>query len=94
MTTLNLDHALNLRYRHQGSGPALLLFNGATLPLEFWDPVADALARDYQIVRFVDNHVEARTHQLTSESNLSDPKTFSVITRGTCKPSDQQPVRH
>jgi pimeloyl-ACP methyl ester carboxylesterase len=52
MTTLNLDHTLSLRYRHQGSGPALLLFNGATLPLEFWDPVADALARDYQIVRF------------------------------------------
>ena len=49
---LNLDRALSLRYHSQGSGPVLLLFNGATLPLEFWDPVADTLAQSYQIVRF------------------------------------------
>ena len=30
----------------------LLLINGATLPLEFWDPVAERLAERRRVVRF------------------------------------------
>ena len=40
-------------YRVDGHGATTwLLFNGATLPLAFWDPVATALATADKVVRF------------------------------------------
>jgi hypothetical protein len=41
MTILSLREELELNYQVDGQGPmAWLLFNGATLPFQFWDPVA------------------------------------------------------
>jgi 3-oxoadipate enol-lactonase len=40
-----------LRYRDEGSGPAVLLVHGWTLDLEMWNPLTAALRSGYRIVR-------------------------------------------
>ena len=53
MPSLSREHHVELNYRIDGSGKvAWLLFNGATLPLEFWDPVAAELGKTGTVVRF------------------------------------------
>ncbi|MCZ6619086.1 MAG: alpha/beta hydrolase [Gammaproteobacteria bacterium] len=53
MAMLNIQHDININYRVDGSGsPAWLLFNGATLPLEFWGSVAENLAQTSTVIRF------------------------------------------
>ena len=45
---------VQINYRVDGDGDiAWLLFNGATLPLAFWDPVAVALATTEKVVRLI-----------------------------------------
>jgi 3-oxoadipate enol-lactonase len=52
MSLLRLQQDLQLHYRVDGEGPmSWLLFNGATLPLQFWDPVAQGLATEHRVVR-------------------------------------------
>src|SRR5471030_2146970 len=41
-----------LRYRDEGSGPALLLVHGWTLDLEMWNALSAALRADFRVVRF------------------------------------------
>src|SRR5690606_5825417 len=43
---------LDLRYRVQGDGPALVLVHGVGSHLESWDGVAAALADGYRVVSF------------------------------------------
>lgn len=53
MATLRRQQDVQINYRVDGHGATTwLLFNGATLPLEFWDPVATALATKDTVVRF------------------------------------------
>ena len=53
MPGLRMTQQIELNYRVDGSGaPVWLLFNGATLPLEFWDPVAARLSDAGTVVRF------------------------------------------
>ena len=53
MATLRRQQDVQINYRVDGHGDiAWLLFNGATLPLAFWDPVAVALATTETVVRF------------------------------------------
>jgi 3-oxoadipate enol-lactonase len=60
MAILSLREELELNYEVDGQGPmAWLLFNGATLPLQFWDPVAQGLAGQYRVVRFDQRNVGA-----------------------------------
>jgi len=40
-----------LRYRDQGSGPALLLLHGWTLDLDMWEHLAGALRGSYRVLR-------------------------------------------
>jgi pimeloyl-ACP methyl ester carboxylesterase len=40
-----------LRYRDDGTGPAVVLIHGWTLDLEMWDPQAAALADAYRVIR-------------------------------------------
>lgn len=52
MSLLNLQQSLQLHYQVDGQGTsAWLLFNGATLPLQFWDPVVQGLAVHHRVVR-------------------------------------------
>ncbi len=44
--------AANLRYRDEGSGPAVLLIHGWTLDLDMWEPQAVELSRTFRVVRF------------------------------------------
>lgn len=41
-----------LRFRDDGTGPAVLLIHGWALDLELWEPQVPALARHYRVVRF------------------------------------------
>ena len=41
----------DLRYRDDGTGPAVVLIHGWTLDLEMWDPQAAALAPAYRVIR-------------------------------------------
>jgi 3-oxoadipate enol-lactonase len=43
--------AVRLRYRDEGSGPALLLVHGWTLDLHMWDPQVAALRDSFRLVR-------------------------------------------
>lgn len=43
--------ATRLRYRDEGSGPALLLVHGWTLDLHMWDPQVAALRNSFRLVR-------------------------------------------
>lgn len=52
LSTLRLDTHLTINFEDEGHGVPLLLFNGATLPLEFWDPVVSGLTRHRRIIRF------------------------------------------
>ncbi|MEM7018909.1 MAG: alpha/beta hydrolase [Pseudomonadota bacterium] len=53
MADLNLSHTLSIRYQVDGDAPStFLLFNGASLPLEFWDPVVERLADKHRVIRF------------------------------------------
>ena len=53
MPYLTVGGSAELHYRNDGTGsPALLLFNGATLPLEFWGPVAERLSQQHRVIRF------------------------------------------
>jgi pimeloyl-ACP methyl ester carboxylesterase len=47
---LEIDGAA-LRYRDDGTGPAVVLIHGWTLDLEMWDPQAAALAYAYRVIR-------------------------------------------
>jgi pimeloyl-ACP methyl ester carboxylesterase len=47
---LEIDGA-NLRYRDEGTGPALVLIHGWTFDLDMWHPQAAALAAAYRIIR-------------------------------------------
>ncbi|MDP6375646.1 MAG: alpha/beta hydrolase [Pseudomonadales bacterium] len=61
---LAIRHRIDLNYRIDGSGePALLLFNGATLPLEFWDPVVEMLSEHFTIVRFDQRNAGATSYE-------------------------------
>jgi len=42
---------LRLRYRDEGSGPAVLLVHGWTLDLEMWNSLAAALREEFRVVR-------------------------------------------
>ena len=53
MPIVQRQQTVQIHYRVDGSGErAWLLFNGATLPLEFWNPIATGLAKDHTVVRF------------------------------------------
>jgi pimeloyl-ACP methyl ester carboxylesterase len=52
MTMLEFSETGALHYSAEGQGNALLFFNGNTLPLQFWDPIAAALAEQYRAIRF------------------------------------------
>lgn len=53
MTTLKRQQEAAINYRLDGSGNTVwLLFNGATLALEFWDPLVLTLAERDTVVRF------------------------------------------
>ncbi|MFL2519767.1 MAG: alpha/beta fold hydrolase [Candidatus Azotimanducaceae bacterium] len=53
MATLERTQDVTINYRVDGDGDTTwLLLNGATLPLEFWDPLARALALRDTVVRF------------------------------------------
>ena len=53
MPSFSRELHVEVNYRVDGRGGITwLLFNGATLPLEFWDPVAAALAETGTVVRF------------------------------------------
>ena len=53
MPVVQRQQTVQINYRIDGSGErAWLLFNGASLPLEFWDPIATGLAKDHTVVRF------------------------------------------
>ena len=52
MLTLQRDASVRIPYAVQGDGPAIVLINGATLPLAFWDPVAERLASRARVIRF------------------------------------------
>jgi len=52
MTILKLEQSVQLHYLSEGDGPALLLFNGAGLPLTFWGETARQLACNHRVVRF------------------------------------------
>lgn len=41
-----------LRWRREGSGPAIVLLHGWALDLEYWDQVAALLARNFTVMRF------------------------------------------
>ncbi len=47
---LTVDGA-RLRYRDEGSGPAVLLVHGWALDLEMWDALAAALREEFRVVR-------------------------------------------
>ncbi len=49
----SVDRAAQVHYCIDGEGPhTLILFNGASLPLEFWGPVAERLAEHHRVIRF------------------------------------------
>ena len=48
---LERDRA-RLRWRLDGSGPAIALLHGWALDLEYWDPVTALLARQFTVLRF------------------------------------------
>lgn len=52
MPTLSRDASVRIPYRVDGEGDPLLLINGATLPLGFWEPLVARLRGDYQVIRF------------------------------------------
>ena len=56
MATLERGQDLGINYKVDkvdgAAGATWLLFNGATLPLEFWDPVVRVLAAQDTVVRF------------------------------------------
>ena len=53
MPTLEIESQVQLHYADQGSGEtAWLMFNGAGLPLQFWDKVADNLSSEQRVIRF------------------------------------------
>jgi pimeloyl-ACP methyl ester carboxylesterase len=41
-----------LRYRDEGTGPAVMLIHGWALDLEMWEPQVGELSRTYRVVRF------------------------------------------
>lgn len=48
-----LEHdGARLRWRMQGSGPALVLLHGWALDLEYWEPAAGRLATHFTVLRF------------------------------------------
>lgn len=50
--TLALSSSVDLNWRVDGNGPVVwLLLNGAGLPLEFWDDIAQALSAQHTVVR-------------------------------------------
>ncbi|MEM7077042.1 MAG: alpha/beta hydrolase [Pseudomonadota bacterium] len=50
-------------YRCDGDGgPALLFFNGASLPLQFWDPLIEHLTADHTCIRFDQRNAPASTY--------------------------------
>ena len=48
---LQLAHG-SLRFRDEGTGPALVLLHGWTLDLEMWDPQVARLRADFRLIRF------------------------------------------
>ena len=55
MPELTIHSKLDLNYTDDGpadSAHVLLLFNGSTLPLGFWNPLVETLGTDHRIVRF------------------------------------------
>jgi 3-oxoadipate enol-lactonase len=43
--------AARLRYRDEGSGPAIVLIHGWTLDLDMWEPQVGALSGSYRLIR-------------------------------------------
>ena len=59
-TRLRIQHTVQLAYRIDGQGsPCWLLFNGASLPMQFWDGLAEGLARGATVVRMDQRNVGA-----------------------------------
>ncbi len=65
-TCLRLQQNLQLNYLVDGTGPLVwLLFNGASLPLQFWDGVAAELASEHGVVRMDQRNVGGTRYQGT-----------------------------
>ena len=62
-----------LRFRDEGSGPALVLLHGWTLDLEMWDAQMAALADQFRLVRF-----DRRGHGLSSGPPAPDGDASDV----------------
>ncbi|HEV7445203.1 MAG TPA: alpha/beta fold hydrolase, partial [Steroidobacteraceae bacterium] len=41
-----------LRYRDEGTGPAILLIHGWSLDLDMWEPQVGDLSRSFRLIRF------------------------------------------
>jgi 3-oxoadipate enol-lactonase len=60
LSRLTIQRSVQLAYRVDGHGSACwLLFNGASLPMQFWDGLADGLAQDATVVRMDQRNVGA-----------------------------------
>lgn len=61
-----------LRYRDEGSGPALLLVHGWTLDLEMWDALSAALRTTFRVIRFDRRSFGLSSGQPALERDIAD----------------------
>ena len=79
MAILRRQQDVQINYRVDGDGDiAWLLFNGATLPLAFWDPVAVALATTEKVVRF-DQRNAGASHAMGAFSLLDTAADAAAV---------------
>ncbi len=78
MASLLIQNKVELHYQVDGAGDTVwLLFNGATLPLQFWDPVASALAHSNTVIRFDQRNAGAT--QARGEFSLLDTASDAAV---------------
>jgi pimeloyl-ACP methyl ester carboxylesterase len=68
---LTVDGA-RLRYRDQGSGPAVLLLHGWTLDLDMWDALAAALRASFRVLRLDRRGFGLSSGAASPERDISD----------------------
>jgi 3-oxoadipate enol-lactonase len=61
-----------LRYRDEGSGPAVLLLHGWTLDLEMWNPLVAALRTAFRVVRLDRRGFGLSSGQPSNEHDIAD----------------------